>query len=115
MLGFQKNDHIFMQAGLGKNERLCSYDPQSQQLKNLGFYGWQSNACADYYVENLVLLDKPVLFDKQNGELSNWVASRKRKFWLKLNSTQNFIIYFTQFYLILGIYYILLCGYISKH
>ena len=81
VLGFQKNDHIFMQAGLGKNERLCSYDPQSQQLKNLGFYGWQSNACADYYVENLVLLDKPVLFDKQNGELSNWVASRKRKFW----------------------------------
>ena len=81
VLGFQKNDHIFMQAGLGKNERLCSYDPQSQQLKNLGFYGWQSNACANYYVENLVLLDKPVLFDKQNGELSNWVASRKRKFW----------------------------------
>ena len=81
VLSFQKNDHIFMQAGLGKNARLCSYDPQSQQLKNLGFYGWLSNACADYYVENLVLLDKLVLFDKQNGELSNWVVSRKRKFW----------------------------------
>ncbi|XP_050283007.1 putative F-box protein At1g32420 isoform X3 [Quercus robur] len=80
VLGFQKNGHIFMEAGLGKNARLSSYDPQSQQLKNLGFYGWLSYSCVDYYVENLVLLDKPVLFDKQNGELSHWVGSRKRKF-----------------------------------
>ncbi|XP_030967672.1 putative F-box protein At1g32420 isoform X2 [Quercus lobata] len=83
VLGFQKNGHIFMQAGLGKNARLSSYDPQSQQLKNLGFYGWLSYSCVHYYVENLVLLDKPVLFDKQNGELSRWVGSRKRKFWVE--------------------------------
>ena len=81
VLGFQKNGHIFMQAGLGYDEWLSSYDPQSQQLKNLGSYGWLSKSCADYYVENVVLLDKPVLFDKQNGELSHWVGSRKRKFW----------------------------------
>nr|POF13393.1 f-box/kelch-repeat protein [Quercus suber] len=83
VLGFQKNGHIFMQAGLGNNGWLSSYDPQSQQLKNLGTYGWLSKSCADYYVENLVLLDKPVLFDKQSGELSHWVGSRKRKFWVE--------------------------------
>lgn len=82
VLGFQKNGHIFMQAGLGNNGWLSSYDPQSQQLKNLGTYGWRKS-CADYYVENLVLLDKPVLFDKQSGELSHWVGSRKRKFWVE--------------------------------
>ncbi|XP_023910064.1 F-box/kelch-repeat protein At3g23880-like [Quercus suber] len=83
VIGFRKNGHIFVAAklGLGDELNLSSYDPESQQLKNkkLGISGWPSSFCADNYVKNLILLDKPVLFDKANGALSQWVVSRKRK------------------------------------
>ena len=92
VLGFRKNGHVIVETDLKTDPKLSSYDPQSKQVKNLGIYGRSFNSCADNYVESLVLLNQPVLFDKANDALS-----------------QNFIIFFPQFYLIHGIYYILLC------
>nr|XP_023910074.1 F-box/kelch-repeat protein At3g23880-like isoform X1 [Quercus suber] len=81
VLGFRKNGHVIVEADLKTDPKLSSYDPQSKRVKNLGIYGRSFNSCADNYVESLVLLNKPVLFDKANDALSLRVGSSKRKFW----------------------------------
>ena len=81
VLGFRKNGHVIVETDLKTDPKLSSYDPQSKQVKNLGIYGRSFNSCADNYVESLVLLNKPVLFDKADDALSLWVGSSKRKFW----------------------------------
>ncbi|XP_030963620.1 F-box/kelch-repeat protein At3g23880-like [Quercus lobata] len=75
VLGFWKNDHILGQKIQLDASMLFSYDPESQQVNNLGFYGssWYSYSYADNYVENLVLLDKP------NDAVSKRKVSTKRK------------------------------------
>ncbi|KAK4540536.1 hypothetical protein RGQ29_031833 [Quercus rubra] len=75
------NGHVIVETDLKTDPKLSSYDPQSKQVKNLGIYGRSFNSCADNYVESLVLLNKPVLFDKADDALSLWVGSSKRKFW----------------------------------
>ena len=37
VLGFQKNGHLLVQKELLLGWELCSYDPESQQVKTLGF------------------------------------------------------------------------------
>ena len=79
VFGFRENGHVlFMEQwrgnDIGDATELSSYDPESQQVKNLGIPGWKINFCTDNYVENLVLLDKP------NVVRSQLVVSRKRKF-----------------------------------
>ncbi|XP_050283006.1 F-box/kelch-repeat protein At3g23880-like isoform X2 [Quercus robur] len=81
VLGVRKNGHVIVEADLKTDAKLFSYDPQSKQVKNLGIYGQSFNSCADNYVESLVLLNKPVLFDKANDALSLWVESSKGNFW----------------------------------
>ncbi|XP_030963245.1 F-box/kelch-repeat protein At3g23880-like isoform X3 [Quercus lobata] len=83
VLGLRKNGHVIVEADLNTDAKLFSYDPQSRQVKNLGIYGQSFNSCADNYVESLVLLNKPVLFDKANDALSLWVGSSNRKFWVE--------------------------------
>ena len=79
VFGFRENGNVlFMEQwegnDIGDDTELSSYDPESQQVKNLGIPGWTINFCTDNYVENLVLFDKP------NVVRSQWVVSRKRKF-----------------------------------
>ncbi|XP_050283011.1 F-box/kelch-repeat protein At3g23880-like isoform X6 [Quercus robur] len=83
VLGVRKNGHVIVEADLKTDAKLFSYDPQSKQVKNLGIYGQSFNSCADNYVESLVLLNKPVLFDKANDALSLWVESSKGNFWVE--------------------------------
>ena len=59
VLGFWKNDHVLMQKMQSDGLMLFSYDPESQQVKNLGFCKSTCCSYADNKVENLVLLDKP--------------------------------------------------------
>ncbi|XP_030966873.1 F-box/kelch-repeat protein At3g23880-like [Quercus lobata] len=75
VLGFWKNDHILVQKIQLDGSMLISYDPESQQVNNLGFYRsrWHSYSYVDNYVENLVLLDKP------NDAVSKRKVSKKRK------------------------------------
>ena len=70
VLGFWKNDHVLVQKMQSGGSMLFSYEPVSQQVKNLGF--WESTFCsyADNYVENLVLLDKPNDESEQEEEVS---------------------------------------------
>ena len=73
VLGFWKNGHILVETRLSLDWNLCSYDPASQQVKNLGFRGSPFHSCADNYVENLILLDKP------NDAVSKRGVTKKRK------------------------------------
>ncbi|XP_023893365.1 F-box/kelch-repeat protein At3g23880 [Quercus suber] len=73
VLGFRKNDHLLVQKKLLLGWELCSYDPESQQGKTLGFCRSPYYSFADNYVENLFLLDKP------NDAVSKRKVSKKRK------------------------------------
>ena len=73
VLGFWKNDHVLVQKMQSDDLMLSSYDPESQQVKNLGFCKSTCYSYADNYVENLVLLDKP------NDAVSKRKVSKKRK------------------------------------
>ncbi|KAM4072575.1 hypothetical protein ACB094_11G148000 [Castanea mollissima] len=59
VLGLQKNGSILVEAKLPRGWGLSSYDPKSQQVKNLGICGRPEYFHVDNYLENLVLLDKP--------------------------------------------------------
>ncbi|XP_065617802.1 uncharacterized protein LOC112021746 isoform X2 [Quercus suber] len=91
VIGLRKNGHVLMnnmESMLQKGPRvieegnieldllpsytLSSYDPESQQFKNLGSIG-KALQCVDNYNENLVLLRKP------NDAVSRKGVSRKRK------------------------------------
>jgi len=50
---------MLVEAGLPRGWGLSSYDPKSQQVKNLGICGRPYYFHVDNYVENLVLLNKP--------------------------------------------------------
>lgn len=57
---------------------LFSYDPKSQQMKNLGFCKSTGFPYADNYVENLVLLDKPKdLVSKEESEQEEEVQVKR--------------------------------------
>ena len=73
VLGFRKNGHLLVQNEVLLGWELCSYDPESQQVKNLGFSRSSCYSFADNYVENLFLLDK------SNDAVSKWNVSKKRK------------------------------------
>ena len=59
VLGLQGNGNILVEAELTRGWGLSSYDPKSQQVKNLGICGRPYYFHVDNYVENLVLLNKP--------------------------------------------------------
>nr|POF27116.1 f-box protein cpr30 [Quercus suber] len=75
VLGLQKNGNILVEAKLSRPSRceLSSYDPKSEQVKNLGICGSSYNFHVDNYMENLGLLSKPneTVFERR--------VSRKRK------------------------------------
>ncbi|KAM3685783.1 hypothetical protein ACJW31_11G144800 [Castanea mollissima] len=75
VLGLQKNGNILVEALLLGPSRceLSSYDPKSEQVKNLGICGSLYDFRVDNYMENLGLLDKP------NETVSERRVSRKRK------------------------------------
>ncbi|XP_050281625.1 F-box/kelch-repeat protein At3g23880-like [Quercus robur] len=73
VLGFRKNGHLLVQNEVLLGWELCSYDPESQQVKKLGFCRSSCYSFADNYVENLFLLDK------SNDAVSKWNVSKKRK------------------------------------
>ena len=73
VLGFLKNDHVLVQKIQLHGSMLFSYDPESQQVKNLGFYRSTCYSYADNYARNLTLLDKP------NDVVSKRKVSKKRK------------------------------------
>ncbi|XP_065628572.1 F-box/kelch-repeat protein At3g23880 isoform X2 [Quercus suber] len=73
VLRFLKNDHVLVQKIESHGSKLLSYDPESQQVKNLGFYRSPYYSYADNYVRNLTLLDKP------NDVVSKRKVSKKRK------------------------------------
>ena len=70
MFHFFKKEN--MELDLSSSYTLSSYDPDSQQFKNLGSVG-KALQCVDNYTENLVLLRKP------NDAVSRKGVSRKRK------------------------------------
>ena len=92
VIGLRKNGHVLMkdiesilpegmfhffkkenmELDLLPSYMLSSYDPDSQQFKNLGSVG-KALQCVDNYTENLVLLRKP------NDAVSRKGVSRKRK------------------------------------
>nr|XP_023895688.1 uncharacterized protein LOC112007532 isoform X1 [Quercus suber] len=85
VLGLQKNGNILVQAlveGPSPCE-LSSYDPKSEQVKNLGICG--RSYYVDNYMENLGLLDKP------NETVSKRRVSRKRKCRCKENGTSAYV------------------------
>ena len=73
VLGFWKNDHVLVQKMQSGGSMLFSYEPESQQVKNLGFYRSTCYSYAGNYVRNLTLLDKP------NDVVSKRKVSKKRK------------------------------------
>ncbi|XP_075646889.1 F-box protein At3g07870-like isoform X2 [Castanea sativa] len=73
VLGLQKNGSILVEAKLPRGWGLSSYDPKSQQVKNLGICGRPEYFHVDNYLENLVLLDKP------NDAVSERGVCRERK------------------------------------
>nr|POE60249.1 f-box protein cpr30 [Quercus suber] len=73
VLGILNNDHVLVQKIQSHGSMLLSYDPESQQVKNLGFYRSHCYSYADNYVRNLTLLDKP------NDVVSKRKVSKKRK------------------------------------
>ncbi|KAI7984834.1 F-box/kelch-repeat protein [Camellia lanceoleosa] len=73
LLGVRNNGHILLEANAPSDWVLSSYDPSSQQIKNLGVYASAYRFVVDTYEENLILLDKP------NDAFSRRRVSRKRK------------------------------------
>nr|XP_023892793.1 F-box protein CPR1-like [Quercus suber] len=74
VLGLQKNGNILVEAILSGPSccELSSYDPKSEQVKNLGICGRSYYFHVGNYMENLGLLDKP------NETVSKRRVSRKR-------------------------------------
>ncbi|KAL7160952.1 hypothetical protein ACSBR2_041576 [Camellia fascicularis] len=73
LLGVRNNGHILSEANASSDWVLSSYDPSSQQIKNLGVYATAYRFVVDTYEENLILLDKP------NDAFSRRRVSRKTK------------------------------------
>ncbi|GMQ09944.1 hypothetical protein CsSME_00053145 [Camellia sinensis var. sinensis] len=73
VLGIQNNGHILLETKAPSDWVLSSYDPSSQQTKNLGIYATSNHFVVDTYEENLILLNKP------NDAFSRRRVSRKRK------------------------------------
>ncbi|KAL4600509.1 hypothetical protein ACB092_11G203600 [Castanea dentata] len=73
VLGLQGNGNLLVEANGRFGSELSSYDPKSEQVKNLGICGGPYYFCIDIYMENLVLLNRP------NGTVSKRRVSRKRK------------------------------------
>ncbi|KAL7160945.1 hypothetical protein ACSBR2_041569 [Camellia fascicularis] len=59
VLGIRNNGHVLLVAKAPRDWVLSSYDPSSQQIKNLGFYATSNQFVVDTYEENLILLNKP--------------------------------------------------------
>ncbi|KAL7160955.1 hypothetical protein ACSBR2_041579 [Camellia fascicularis] len=72
VLGIRNNGHILLEAKAPSDWVLSSYDPSSQQTKNLGIYATSNHFVVDTYEENLILLNKP------NDAFSRRRVSRKR-------------------------------------
>ncbi|KAI7984837.1 F-box/kelch-repeat protein [Camellia lanceoleosa] len=73
VLGIRNNGHILLETKAPSDWVLSSYDPSSQQTKNLGIYATSNHFVVDTYEENLILLNKP------NDAFSRRRVSRKRK------------------------------------
>ena len=75
IVGVQKNGHILVERQVKPfSSELSSYDPEGQQVKDLGICGVPHLfRVIDNYVENLVLLDKP------NDAVSKSRVHKKRK------------------------------------
>lgn len=78
VLGLRKNGHLLVEAKVPHDWGLSSYEPESQQVTNLGICGRSYYFHVDDYMENLVLLNKP------NDVVSRRVVSTKRKYRKKL-------------------------------
>ncbi|CAL5442254.1 unnamed protein product [Camellia sinensis] len=72
VLGIRNNGHILLETKAPSDWVLSSYDPLSQQTKNLGIYATSNHFVVDTYEENLILLNKP------NDAFSRRRVSRKR-------------------------------------
>ncbi|CAL5445159.1 unnamed protein product [Camellia sinensis] len=72
VLGIRNNGHILLETKTPSDWVLSSYDPSSQQTKNLGIYATSNHFVVDTYEENLILLNKP------NDAFSRRRVSRKR-------------------------------------
>ncbi|GMQ11323.1 hypothetical protein CsSME_00053989 [Camellia sinensis var. sinensis] len=59
VLGIRNNGHVLLVAKAPRDWVLSSYDPSSQQIKNLGIYATSNHFVVDTYEENLILLNKP--------------------------------------------------------
>ncbi|KAI7993376.1 F-box/kelch-repeat protein [Camellia lanceoleosa] len=59
VLGIRNNGHILLETKAPSDWVLSSYDPSSQQTKNLGIYATSNHFVVDTYKENLILLNKP--------------------------------------------------------
>ncbi|KAI8568566.1 hypothetical protein RHMOL_Rhmol02G0211100 [Rhododendron molle] len=73
VISLRDNGHILFDAKTRIEWELSSYDPSSQQVKNLGIQGVLGHFHVDTFEENLVLLDK------KNDAISRRGVSRKRK------------------------------------
>ncbi|XP_023910050.1 F-box/kelch-repeat protein At3g23880 isoform X2 [Quercus suber] len=73
VFGLQGNGNILFEAKVPIGWELSSYDPKSEQGKNLGICGRPFHFCVDNYMENLVLLNRP------NDTVFERRVSRKRK------------------------------------
>ncbi|KAF7151685.1 hypothetical protein RHSIM_Rhsim02G0167900 [Rhododendron simsii] len=73
VISLRHNGHILFDAKTPIEWELSSYDPSSQQVKNLGIQGVLGHFHVDTFEENLVLLDK------KNDAVSRRGVSRKRK------------------------------------
>ena len=63
VLGFLKNGHVLVQKteSRSRGSELLSYDPKSEQVKNLGFYRSTKYSYADNYVRNLTFLTNQMM------------------------------------------------------
>ncbi|XP_030966524.1 F-box/kelch-repeat protein At3g06240-like [Quercus lobata] len=61
VLGFLKNDNVLVQKVESRGSKLLSYDPESEQVKNLGFYRSTHYSYADNYVRNLNFLTNQMM------------------------------------------------------
>ena len=61
VLGFLKNDNVLVQKVESRGSKHLSYDPESEQVKNLGFYRSKCYSYADNYVRNLNFLTNQMM------------------------------------------------------
>nr|POE54672.1 f-box protein cpr30 [Quercus suber] len=61
VLGFLKNGHVLVQKIGSHRSKLLSYDPESEQVKNLGFYRSTYYSYADNYVRNFTFLTNQMM------------------------------------------------------